>query len=134
MPLYGVVYAMLADICQTKQIRPHVVAAVLRNVTFDQERYDSFIAVQEKLHNNICRKRTLVSIGTHDLDKCEVRWAETPLSSGAPSRAPSLTRLCRRSKSTLLRWARHKAETAGSCLISSTRFVRGNSLSELKLL
>lgn len=51
----------------TAQIRPYVVAAVLRNVTFDQERYDSFIELQDKLHQNICRKRTLVAIGTHDL-------------------------------------------------------------------
>jgi len=49
------------------QIRPFCVAAVLRNVTFDKERYDSFIELQDKLHLNICRKRTLSSIGTHDL-------------------------------------------------------------------
>uniref|UniRef100_A0A8C1XQD8 Phenylalanine--tRNA ligase beta subunit n=1 Tax=Cyprinus carpio TaxID=7962 RepID=A0A8C1XQD8_CYPCA len=42
--------------------------AVLRNITFTQERYESFIELQEKLHQNICRKRTLVAIGTHDLD------------------------------------------------------------------
>jgi len=40
----------------------------LRDITFDQDRYDSFIDLQDKLHQNICRKRTLVSIGTHDLD------------------------------------------------------------------
>merc|ERR1719324_589933 len=51
----------------TAQIRPFVVAAVLRNVTFDKDRYDSFIELQDKLHMNICRKRTLVAIGTHDL-------------------------------------------------------------------
>jgi hypothetical protein len=27
-----------------------------------------FIELQDKLHENICRKRTLVAIGTHDLD------------------------------------------------------------------
>ncbi|KAJ3268353.1 hypothetical protein HDV01_003092 [Terramyces sp. JEL0728] len=53
---------------ETAQIRPFVVAAVLRNVEFDQLRYDGFIELQDKLHNNICRKRTLVAIGTHDLD------------------------------------------------------------------
>lgn len=37
-------------------------------MTFTQERYDSFIDLQDKLHQNIGRKRTLVSIGTHDLD------------------------------------------------------------------
>lgn len=50
------------------QVRPHCVAAVLRNVTLDQERYDSFIDLQDKLHQNLARKRTLVAIGTHDLD------------------------------------------------------------------
>lgn len=49
------------------QIRPFVVAAVLRGVTFDKERYDSFIELQDKLHQNVCRKRSLVAIGTHDL-------------------------------------------------------------------
>src|SRR5579859_1835811 len=31
-------------------------------------RYESFIALQDKLHSNLARQRTLVSIGTHDLD------------------------------------------------------------------
>ncbi|CAL5042668.1 unnamed protein product [Urochloa decumbens] len=53
---------------QTSQIRPYVVCAVLRGVTFDEARYNSFIDLQDKLHQNICRKRTLVAIGTHDLD------------------------------------------------------------------
>ncbi|KNE62341.1 phenylalanine-tRNA ligase, beta subunit [Allomyces macrogynus ATCC 38327] len=53
---------------ETAQIRPHVVGAILRDVTFTPEMYDSFITLQDKLHNNICRKRTLVAIGTHDLD------------------------------------------------------------------
>uniref|UniRef100_A0A672NMC1 Phenylalanine--tRNA ligase beta subunit n=1 Tax=Sinocyclocheilus grahami TaxID=75366 RepID=A0A672NMC1_SINGR len=53
---------------ETASVRPHAVAAVLHDVTFTQERYESFIELQEKLHQNICRKRTLVAIGTHDLD------------------------------------------------------------------
>ncbi|XP_075154242.1 phenylalanine--tRNA ligase beta subunit [Haematobia irritans] len=53
---------------ETAQIRPFAVAAVLRNITFDKAAYDSFIDLQDKLHQNICRKRTLVAIGTHDLD------------------------------------------------------------------
>lgn len=52
----------------TLGIRPFVVAAVLRNVNLTQEAYDSFIDLQDKLHFNIGRRRTLVSIGTHDLD------------------------------------------------------------------
>ncbi|KAK2880709.1 hypothetical protein Q8A67_017977 [Cirrhinus molitorella] len=53
---------------ETASVRPHAVAAVLRNISFNPERYESFIELQEKLHQNICRKRTLVAIGTHDLD------------------------------------------------------------------
>ncbi|KAJ8350096.1 hypothetical protein SKAU_G00252260 [Synaphobranchus kaupii] len=53
---------------ETAAVRPHAVAAVLRNINFTQERYDSFIELQEKLHQNVCRKRALVAIGTHDLD------------------------------------------------------------------
>ncbi|KAL6268768.1 hypothetical protein P5V15_001893 [Pogonomyrmex californicus] len=50
------------------KIREHIVAAILRNVTLTQESYNSFIDLQDKLHQNIGRKRTLISIGTHDLD------------------------------------------------------------------
>lgn len=52
----------------TSEIRPYVVCAILRNITFDPKRYKSFIDLQDKLHQNICRKRTYVAIGTHDLD------------------------------------------------------------------
>ncbi|XP_069692267.1 phenylalanine--tRNA ligase beta subunit [Periplaneta americana] len=52
----------------TQLIRPHAVAAVLRDVVFTQDSYKSFIDLQDKLHQNICRKRSLVAIGTHDLD------------------------------------------------------------------
>lgn len=34
-----------------------VVAAVLRNIKFTEDWYDSFIELQEKLHQNICKKR-----------------------------------------------------------------------------
>jgi phenylalanyl-tRNA synthetase beta chain len=52
-------------------VRPFIVCAVLRNVTFTKERYASFIDLQDKLHQNICRRRSLVAIGTHDLAKIE---------------------------------------------------------------
>ena len=52
----------------TATIRPFVVCAILRDVTFDEVRYKSFIELQDQLHRNLCRQRTLVAIGTHDLD------------------------------------------------------------------
>ena len=52
---------------RTAAIRPYVVGAVLRGITFTPESYASFIDLQDKLHANIARRRTLVAIGTHDL-------------------------------------------------------------------
>jgi phenylalanyl-tRNA synthetase beta chain len=51
-----------------KKERLHVCAAILRKIKFTQETLIGFIELQDKLHNNICRGRTLVSMGTHDLD------------------------------------------------------------------
>jgi phenylalanyl-tRNA synthetase beta chain len=52
----------------TDIIRPFVVAAILKDVVFTPERYASFIDLQDQLHRNLCRQRTLVAIGTHDMD------------------------------------------------------------------
>jgi len=51
----------------TAAVRPIVMGAVLRNVTFTESSYESFIDLQDKLHQNLARQRTLSSIGTHDL-------------------------------------------------------------------
>lgn len=53
---------------EAEQVRPYVSGAILRNIKFDKSRYESFIALQDKLHQNLARNRTLVSIGTHDYD------------------------------------------------------------------
>jgi phenylalanyl-tRNA synthetase beta chain len=53
-------------------VRRFMVCAVLRGVDFKKRPglFQEFLDLQDKLHTNICRKRKLVSIGTHDLDKC----------------------------------------------------------------
>lgn len=53
---------------EVKRIRPFFACAILRNVKFTPRSYISFIDLQDKLHQNICRRRQLVAIGTHDLD------------------------------------------------------------------
>ncbi|KAG9392545.1 Phenylalanyl-tRNA synthetase class IIc beta subunit archae/euk cytosolic [Carpediemonas membranifera] len=58
-------------------VRPYIVGAILRDVTFTKESYASFIDFQDKLHHNICRRRALVAIGTHDLDKIEAAEGAT---------------------------------------------------------
>lgn len=60
-------FTMIVD-HSTTSVRPFVVCAILRNITFTESSFKSFIELQEKLHMNICRRRTLVAIGTHDLD------------------------------------------------------------------
>ncbi|CAH1451679.1 unnamed protein product [Lactuca virosa] len=39
---------------ETSEIRPYVVCVVLRGITFSEARYNSFIDLQDKLHQNIC--------------------------------------------------------------------------------
>eukprot|EP00040_Diaphanoeca_grandis_P010730 m.54967 g.54967 ORF g.54967 m.54967 type:complete len:610 (+) comp22000_c0_seq1:41-1870(+) len=77
----------------TQAVRPFCVAAVLRDVTINQAAYNSFIDLQDKLHQNICRNRTLVAIGTHDLDTIQgpfVYDAQKPTDiTFVPLRAPT---------------------------------------------
>ena len=65
----------------TSGVRPFVVCAILRDVTLDQARYESFIDLQDQLHRNLCRMRTLVAVGTHDMSELQgpfVYSADTP--------------------------------------------------------
>lgn len=46
---------------ETEQVRPYVAGAILRNLKFTEASYQSFIGLQDKLHQNLARQRTLVS-------------------------------------------------------------------------
>ncbi|KAK8865682.1 phenylalanine-tRNA ligase, beta subunit [Kwoniella newhampshirensis] len=53
----------------TSPLRPYFASAVLRLARpMNQLEYESFIDLQDKLHQNLCRMRRFVAIGTHDLD------------------------------------------------------------------
>lgn len=52
-------------------VRPYCVAAILRDITFDETNFQNFIKLQTKLHGSVCRRRSLASVGTHDLDTIE---------------------------------------------------------------
>ncbi|GJQ10456.1 hypothetical protein GpartN1_g2247.t1 [Galdieria partita] len=54
---------------EVQKVRKYMLSAVIRGVVLNRLRYQSIIDFQEKLHQNICRQRSLVSIGLHDLDK-----------------------------------------------------------------
>ncbi|TNJ27031.1 Phenylalanyl-tRNA synthetase beta chain [Giardia muris] len=59
------------DCARVGLVRPYLVSAVVRHVHFTQTSYNSFIDYQEKLHQNLGRRRTLVAIGAHDLKKLD---------------------------------------------------------------
>ena len=50
------------------RVRPFGLSAILRGINFTDDTLRGFMELQDKLHNNICRGRKLVSMGTHDLD------------------------------------------------------------------
>lgn len=52
-----------------RQLRPHIVCAVWKGVSFDAASFRNFIQIQTKLHETVCQKRELCTIATHDLDK-----------------------------------------------------------------
>ena len=52
-----------------KEVRPFVVAAVIKNVVMTDQIIRSLMELQEKLHLTVGRKRVKVAIGVHDLDR-----------------------------------------------------------------
>jgi phenylalanyl-tRNA synthetase beta chain len=64
----------------TLSVRPFIVCAILRDIQFTEASYASFLSLQEHLHRNLCRRRVLVAIGTHDLDSIQlpVRYDALP--------------------------------------------------------
>ena len=71
-----IVFTQHAD---TLSVRPFIVGAVLRGLSLSEGVYRSFIDLQDKLHQNIGRRRTLVAIGTHDLDTLTPPFTYTAL-------------------------------------------------------
>ncbi|WBY57618.1 phenylalanine--tRNA ligase beta subunit [Plasmodium yoelii yoelii] len=49
--------------------RGYVVSCVLKNIKMNDQIYNNIIELQEKLHHNIGKKRTVLAIGIHDYDK-----------------------------------------------------------------
>ena len=53
---------------RVSSIRPYIVSAVVKGVSFSDDLIRSIIQMQEKLHITHCRKRRKASIGLHDLE------------------------------------------------------------------
>ena len=52
-----------------KDIRPYMVAGIVKDITMSDELIRSLMELQEKLHLTMGRKRAKVSIGIHDMDR-----------------------------------------------------------------
>lgn len=54
-----------------KEVRPYIVACILKNLdlTKSNNMFKNFITVQTRLHEDICVKRTVATIATHDMDE-----------------------------------------------------------------
>jgi len=46
--------------------RPYLLMALVRGIDFTESSYKEFIDLQTEIHQNLCKKRTLAAIGTHD--------------------------------------------------------------------
>lgn len=51
--------------------RPYIACAIIKGMDLTGERYTQFIDYQDKLHLTLGRNRSIVSIGTHDLETIE---------------------------------------------------------------
>ncbi|KAK6636570.1 hypothetical protein RUM43_010232 [Polyplax serrata] len=67
------------DTCNVKktkfvqEIRPHILACIVKNVSWDVDILKKFLQLQNKMHDGICDKRNIATIATHDLSLCKGR-------------------------------------------------------------
>lgn len=54
---------------EVKNVREHFIGCILNNLKFTEESFKKFIQLQNKLHDNICEKRNVATIATHDFNK-----------------------------------------------------------------
>nr|CAB3263521.1 leucine-rich repeat-containing protein 47-like [Phallusia mammillata] len=53
---------------EVKEIRPFIVACIIKNLNLDQgDMFKNFISLQTRIHDEICGKRTIATIATHDM-------------------------------------------------------------------
>lgn len=52
-----------------KNVRPYIVACLIKNITFTDEKLKKFLQMQCRLHDGICDKRLSATIATHDAGK-----------------------------------------------------------------
>jgi len=54
------------------KVRPYTACAIVRNLSFDDEKIREIIQMQEKLHTTYCRNRTKAAIGIYPMEKIKL--------------------------------------------------------------
>jgi len=50
-----------------KEVRPFIVCCILKNLDLSGNKMKTFISLQTRLHDEVCGKRTIATIATHDM-------------------------------------------------------------------
>lgn len=58
-------------------LRPHLVCCTVRGVSLEGDNFRKFIALQNKLHEGVCRRRLQSTIATHDITKIKTKLPNT---------------------------------------------------------
>lgn len=87
------------------KVRPHIALATAMGMKLDEEDVRQMISLQEDLHNGLGRKRKVVAIGLHDLDRIKA-----PLNYGAVRDSFAFVPLGASSKATVGRILRSTTE------------------------
>jgi len=54
-------------VLQNQTVRPYIVLTVIKGFNFNDESFKQIIDLQTELHQSLCKKRALATIGTHDM-------------------------------------------------------------------
>nr|XP_002131295.1 leucine-rich repeat-containing protein 47-like [Ciona intestinalis] len=62
---------------EAREVRPFIVCCILRGLTLDTgDKYKNFITLQTRLHDEVCGKRTIATIATHDMSALKTCFVE----------------------------------------------------------
>ncbi|XP_012273719.1 leucine-rich repeat-containing protein 47 [Orussus abietinus] len=53
---------------EVKDVRPHILGCIIKNLKFTEDSFRKFIQLQTKLHEGICDKRNAATLATHDFN------------------------------------------------------------------
>jgi len=56
---------------EVREVRPYIVGCILKNIDLEKKpgMFKSFLTLQTRLHEEICGRRTIATIATHDMEK-----------------------------------------------------------------